>query len=168
MNIEIKQADPQNKETLRNLLEKYLCEFSAFDGRDADEKGLYGYPYLDLYWTEEGRWVFLLFVQGQLAGFAMVNSLREAQEDIDYSVAEFFVLPKYRRCGAGRAIARELFRRFPGRWQVKVHPRNAPALRFWQGVIGEYTGGAFHTAPALTPFDDGLWGTVYLFSAGIQ
>ena len=163
MNIEIKQAGPQDKEALRNLLQKYLYEFSAFNGQDVDEKGLYDYPYLHLYGTQEGRWAYLLLVQGQLAGFAMVNTHREAEEDTDYAMAEFFVLTKYRRLGAGRAMARQLFTRFPGRWQVKVHPKNTPALLFWQGVIEEATHGTYRTSPGSAPFADGALGQVFLF-----
>ena len=35
------------RETLRNLMEKYLYEFSQYDLNDLDENGLYNYQYLD-------------------------------------------------------------------------------------------------------------------------
>ena len=47
MKMELTLAAASEKETLQNLLEKYLCEFSQWDKSDVDEQGLYGYPYLD-------------------------------------------------------------------------------------------------------------------------
>ena len=73
MNVCLKAAVPEDKEPLRNLLEKYLYEFSEWEGQDVDCNGLYGYPYLDAYWTDEKRYPFLILVDGKLAGFAMVN-----------------------------------------------------------------------------------------------
>ena len=35
------------KEQKRNLLEKYLYEFSQWEKTDVNEEGLYGYEYLD-------------------------------------------------------------------------------------------------------------------------
>ena len=43
----MKAAVPEDKETLGNLLEKYLYEFSEWEDQDVDGNGLYGYPYLD-------------------------------------------------------------------------------------------------------------------------
>lgn len=54
MNIELVAIDVNEKEILRNLLEKYDYEFSQYDQRDVNDLGLYGYDYLDNYWTEEG------------------------------------------------------------------------------------------------------------------
>ena len=55
MHIQIEQADKDNKETIRNLLEKYNYEFSQYDRHDLNKLGLYGYDYLDNYWTEKNR-----------------------------------------------------------------------------------------------------------------
>ena len=53
----------------------------------------------------------------------------------DHAVAEFFVLRKHRRTGVGTRAAHEVFRRFPGRWEVPVASYNIPALRFWRNVV---------------------------------
>ena len=60
MNIELVAIDVNEKEILRNLLEKYDYEFSQYDQRDVNDLGLYGYDYLDNYWTEEGRHAFFI------------------------------------------------------------------------------------------------------------
>ena len=59
MKIEIVPVGINEKEILRNLLEKYDYEFSQYDNRDVNKLGLYGYKYLDNYWTEKNRWAFL-------------------------------------------------------------------------------------------------------------
>jgi predicted acetyltransferase len=58
-------------------------------------------------------------------------------------MAEFFILRKYRRQGAGTRAARELFDRFPGRWEVAEIPENAPAIAFWRKVIAGYSRGNY-------------------------
>ena len=90
MKIELIQTEADDKETLRNLLEKYEYEFSQWTLQDVNKFGLYGYDYLDCYWTQKNRWAFLIKVDGMLAGFAMVNDFPEApDETADYTLSEF-------------------------------------------------------------------------------
>ena len=56
MKLKLVPIQEEEKEILRNLLEKYLYEFSQYDGGTVNALGLYGYSYLDNYWTEENRW----------------------------------------------------------------------------------------------------------------
>jgi len=90
MVVELKQVTVDEKEILRNLLEKYSYEFSQWDKRDVNKLGLYGYLYLDNYWTEDKRWAYFILVDGKLAGFAMVNDFPEVNDrDTDFQMAEF-------------------------------------------------------------------------------
>ena len=75
MTLSLDPVSVDEKEILRNLLEKYLYEFSQYDLGDVNALGLYGYAYLDNYWTEDNRWAFFIRVDGRLAGFAMVNDI---------------------------------------------------------------------------------------------
>lgn len=143
MHFELEPVAEEQKEILRNLLEKYDYEFSQYDGVEVNALGLYGYSYLDNYWTEDGRWAFFLKVDGKLAGFAMVNNYPEAGEPLDFCMSEFFVMYKYRRCGLGRWAAFALFNRFQGLWQLKRTPRNVGSVYFWDKVVSEYTKGNF-------------------------
>jgi predicted acetyltransferase len=103
MSVELKRVTADEKEILKNLLEKYDYEFSQWDKRDVNKLGLYGYPYLDHYWTEDKRWAYFILVDGQLAGFAMVIDYPEVKDrETDFQMAEFFVMYKYRRMGVGR------------------------------------------------------------------
>ena len=140
--IQVIPAGPVDRPVLANLLELYLHDFSEFDDADVGADGRYGYAYLDRYWSEPGRHAFLIQVEGRLAGFALVHTL-EAGEDPLRSIAEFFVLRKYRHQGVGRTAAVRLFDDLPGRWEVNQDAANLPAQAFWRRVIGEYTGGRF-------------------------
>lgn len=166
MKMELLPVEKQDKEILRNLLEKYNYEFSRYDGRDVNSLGLYDYSYLDHYWTEKNRWAFFMKVDGKLAGFAMVNDYPESQdEETDYTMAEFFVMYKYRRCGVGGWACRALFEKFPGRWQLRRHPNNIGSVHFWDKIVAECSGGNFRlmrSHPA-ADYDDGTLGDVFFF-----
>lgn len=133
--VEVVPAEESQREILGNLMQLYLHDFSEFDSRDVDESGRYGYRYLDFYWSDPRRWPFLFRLAGQFAGFALVR-----EEAGRFQMAEFFVLRKYRRLGVGEAAARQLFRRFPGLWQVSQLAANTVATAFWREVIGRIAG----------------------------
>ena len=165
MDFQMVPVREDEKEILRNLLEKYNYEFSQYDQCDVNPLGLYGYSYLDNYWTEKGRWAFFLKVDDKLAGFAMVIDYPEAGKT-DYNMAEFFVMLKYRRCGLGKWAAFQLFDKFQGTWQLKRHPKNLPSVGFWDHVIGEYTGGDFRleSMGGEIAYPDGTPGDVFFFT----
>lgn len=168
MQMELVPVGRDEKAILRNLLEKYDYEFSQYDLRDVNALGLYDYDYLDHYWTEENRWAFFIKVDGQLAGFVMVNNHADVpDEPCDHAIAEFFVMHKYRRSGVGRFAAFQMFDRFHGHWQIGYHPKNTPACKFWRHVVADYTGGDYRLVekhPA-THYHDGLSGDVLFFKS---
>ena len=127
--VEVIEAHLNDKMVMRNLLELYQHDFSEFDGAELNERGLYGYRYLDNYWIDDDRRPFLFRVDGHWAGFGLVR-LGDPND-----VAEFFVLRKYRRRGIGKIAARHLFERFPGAWQVRQNPANVAATAFWRQAI---------------------------------
>jgi predicted acetyltransferase len=164
MEVAIHDAGPDDAATLRNLLQLYLHDFSEVDGHDADESGRFAYDDLAPYWTEPGRRAFLIRVDGRLAGFVLVN--REAPlsgSGAAWSIAEFLVMRKYRRRGVGAHVAAEVFRRFPGRWEVSQIAANVAAQSFWRAAIGRCTGGRFDEVYVE---GDGWRGPVQVFTIG--
>lgn len=140
MIVDLLEADFSHKPALRQMLELYQYEFSAMEQRDLDEHGFFGYRWLDHYWTEDDRFPFVIRCDGKLAGFALVRiiaSVPELKMDTAYSIAEFFVMEKYRRRGIGRSCALRLFERYAGRWVLTVYDQNESAKKFWQSVISE-------------------------------
>jgi predicted acetyltransferase len=165
--VALLEAAAEAKPIFHNLMQLYLHEMSEWSGADPDRHGLYAYPYLDRYWTaegrDEGRVPLLIMADDRLAGFVLKNrwSYRGAPET-EHTVAEFFVLRKWRRQGVGRRAALELFRRFPGRWEVGEEHHHLAAQAFWRAVIGEYTAGAFREVQVDSP----AWhGPVQLFDS---
>ncbi len=160
--ITIHEAAFADKSKMRNLLELYKYDFSEFDPEDdVNENGLYEYRYLDHYWTEDGRYPFLLRVDGKLAGLALIRRLHYPGHESAYEMAEFFVLKKYRRTGMGQLAAKELFDRFPGTWKVAVMESNLPAKLFWQKIIAQYAQSNYRETR-----EEDWEGPVFIFSSG--
>ena len=99
------------------------------------EHGPFDYPYLDDYWTEPGRYPFLVRVEGKLVGFVLVSALEETGNETIWEMAEFFILRKYRRHEIGRMVAHQVFDLFAGKWRVTQEEGNLPAQAFWRRVI---------------------------------
>jgi predicted acetyltransferase len=139
-NVTLTQTPTGRKRTIANLLQLYLHDFSEFAAvgtphGEVDAKGRFAYARLDDYWREEGRIALTIEADGRLAGFALINRWSALNRSIDHSVAEFFVLRKYRRHGVGSRAAKLLFERFPGRWETPIAWYNEPALSFWRFAI---------------------------------
>lgn len=167
MELRIKRVEAYEKEILRNLLEKYDYEFSQWDGRDVNAMGLFGYAYLDHYWTEENRFAYFLFAEGKIAGFAMVNGHNETLRKADLNLAEFCILPKYRCGGLGKWFAMHLFDMHRGTWRLKRHPNNIASVRFWDKVIAEYTKGKYEIVFGCREaiYDDGSAADIMYFES---
>jgi predicted acetyltransferase len=132
VDVEVLEARYDDKPVVRRLLELYSYDFSRYDDADVDAHGLYGYRYLDNYWTEPARCPFLFRVEERWAGCALV---RAGSAGVPHDMTEFFVLAKYRRRGVGIAAARALFALFPGPWQVRQLTANTDATNFWRRAI---------------------------------
>lgn len=139
--IEVIPAGPEQEPTLSNLLQLYAHDFSEFHNVDIGDDGRFTYPSLPLYWTQSGRYPILIRVDGELAGFVLVNKGSEISHNENvWDLAEFFVLRGYRRRRVGTRAAHEVWRRFPGQWEVRVLQSNASARDFWTRAITAFTG----------------------------
>lgn len=148
MNVEVVPAAESDKAIVANLMQLYLYEFPYIDHLEVGDDGRFTYHYFDRYWSEEGRYPFLIRAEQRLAGFALVIERRLLEPGTEgHAMAEFFVLRKYRRRGIGEAAARVLFEEFPGRWWVAQHAENVAAQTFWRTIIGRYTGGRYAEGP---------------------
>jgi predicted acetyltransferase len=166
MNIEIDPVKKEEKEILRNLLEKYSYEFSQWEDNDVNAIGLYGYNYLDNYWQDENRFPYFIKVNNKLAGFVLVNDYNETDVKTDYAIAEFCILYKYRRKGIGKYVAKYIFNKHLGKWQIRYHPKNVISKDFWNKIINEITNGNYKIInnDQKTKYDDGTIGEVIIFN----
>jgi predicted acetyltransferase len=161
--IEVIPARPKQESILANLLELYAHDFSEFNDLDLGADGRFGYSSLALYWNEPGRHPFLVRVEGKLAGLVLVKRGSEVSgNETVWDVAEFFVLRGYRRRGIGTQVASEVWRRFPGLWEVRVMESNVPARDFWAHAISIFTGEAIK---AVRVKKDGKWWTLFSFES---
>lgn len=143
--VELIRVSFEKKMILRNLMELYQYDTSEFedDGEDdVNEYGLFDYMFLDHYWTEEGRFPFFIMQFGKLAGFVLVREMTDGAKR-KFSIAEFFILRKYRRHGIGKEAVCGVFEMFKGNWSVSWLEKNLPAKIFWTRVIQEYSNGNY-------------------------
>lgn len=138
MKIELVKVPMNQKMVLRHLVELYQYDFSEFDSADVNEHGVYDYMFLDHYWTEPDRIPFFVKVNEKYAGFVLLRILKNQEREY-YSIAEFFIMRKYRRCRVGKKVAFQLFHQFQGEWEISEIEQNVSAQEFWRRVISEYT-----------------------------
>ena len=139
--IELIPASPEQESVVANLLELYAHDFSEFQHLELGPDGKYGYRDLSYYWIEPRRHPFLVRTGGKLAGLILVKrgSAISGNEKV-WDMAEFFVVRRYRRRGIGTEMAHQVWRLFPGRWEVRVLESNRSAHRFWDHVIMDFAG----------------------------
>ncbi len=144
MKIELQLMKIEEKTLLVRLMELYNYEFTAYNDADINEFGYFGYDHIDDYWNEEGRYPYLIRVDGKIVGFALVCPYcRFTEGEKARSIGEFFVMLKYRHMGIGERVATEIFSRHKGTWEVCYLRRNTPAKAFWEKVINHYTDGHY-------------------------
>ena len=130
MECMVKLAGISEKEIVGKLLQSYLTELSHFPDENPDykdENGISQYTYFDAYWEENSRFPYLLFSDGKLAGFALVRIDGGCCE-----MAEFYVLPEYRRLGLGTSCATDIFRKHHGKWRMSFNKQNQTSQQLWR------------------------------------
>ncbi|WP_196121225.1 GNAT family N-acetyltransferase [Anaerobacillus alkaliphilus] len=143
MDVIIRKASLAEKEIVKNLMQYYFYDFSEFVEAHLEEDGRFGeYPNLDHYWIEQTKFPYLVEIDGRYAGFSLVRLIEEEEKGY-YSIAEFFIMKKYRRFGIGKQVATEMFHLHRGNWEVFQLEKNQPAQHFWRNVIDKYTKGKY-------------------------
>lgn len=146
MKIDIEPIMIEQKSVFMQMMELFKYDFSEFSDDDLNEYGYFGYPRIDDYWNEEGRYPFFIRVDGKLAGLVLVRSCCEYNDlSSPHNIAEFFVMKKYRKKGVGKEAAIRIFDMFPGGWEIAWWTANLPAQNFWGKVVESYTNGKYHT-----------------------
>ena len=153
---------------LKNLLKMYCYEWSQYNKFDVNTDGNFEFEkYASDYWTKHGYHAFLIAVHDTWAGFVLFdNDGLIVHKDYDYSMAEFFILYKYRCSGIGSHVANYIFDLFPGRWEIGCHPKNIGSVQFWDRVISKYSGGDYDVMLSCPEqmYHDGTLGNVVSFS----
>jgi predicted acetyltransferase len=141
MDVEVVGATADQQSILANLLELYSHDFSEISDLQLDSNGRFGYVHLPLYWQESNRCPFLVRVNGTLAGFVFLRKGSEVSGDENvWDVTEFFIVRGHRRHYVGTKAAHEVWRKFPGLWEVRVTDKNRVAQSFWSRAIASFMG----------------------------
>jgi predicted acetyltransferase len=164
MAIEIIPAGEPYESILRHLYQFYMYEFSRITGWGPNLAGLFGEDDLDGCWTRPHIHPFLVAVDENWSGFALVTTMEHSHlthtaNAVDMS--EFFIMGYQQKKGVGEYVATQLFDMFPGKWEVYQLTQNVNAQAFWRKVIGRYTNGQYQEFPhyergVYQTFDTGL------------
>jgi len=141
MPLELRKANPEDFPALQQMLELYQYDISHIYLQDTDAEAKYGYN-LDRQRQDERFHAHIALEGSQYIGFALVAPAIVTRKEGSW-LEQFFILKRYRRSGAGRALALHVFQSYPGLWEVGQMPANHAAQAFWRQVIGTATAGAF-------------------------
>lgn len=132
--------------TIQNMARFYVYDMSEYMGFEPDwempENGLYECIDFKKYWGTPDTYPFLIRYGDELAGFAIIDK-KGSESSIDYNIAQFFILRKFKGRGIGRYVAHQCFEQFPGIWEVMVMPENTGAYQFWRSTIQGYCGHSY-------------------------
>ena len=140
MNLILEKVKNDKKDVLYRLLQYSLFEESLNDGNEMNDEGLFEYKYFDNYFTDDDREAYFIKNEetNKLLGFVMINTFMQKSNN-GHSIAEFMVIPKYRKNKIGKEIAIRCFNMYKGNWEVSPSIGSEQAYLFWKKVIDEYT-----------------------------
>ena len=140
MKIILEKVTSKDKDVLFRLLQYSLFEESATDLNEMGSDGIFEYKWFDSYFTDEDHDAFFIksYSDNKLLGFVMVNTYMQ-KSDSGRSIAEFMVIPKYRRNKIGYQAAVKVFDMYSGKWEVSPSYNSCVSYNFWKNVIDLYT-----------------------------
>lgn len=143
MKFDLIKVEEKDKTIIYNLMQLYKYELSFFEDETTTFKmldsGLYELKYIEKYWEDENRHPYILKCDNELAGFVLQRFNEENMNEI----AEFFVLNKYRKLGAGTFMANRIFELYKGKWEVRTLLKNERAQNFWRNIIRKFSNDNF-------------------------
>ncbi len=127
---------------IQNMSRFYVYDMSRYCGSmpgwECPKDGLFESYDRKNYFVEQDRYPFFIKVDSEIAGFALINKLGTIPK-VDWNMGEFFVLAKFQGQGIGQQIAYDIFKKYPGVWEVASMPENAKAISFWRTVVSKFT-----------------------------
>ena len=169
MKLELTHVNEKDKMVLKNLLEIYEKEPNDYEEKDINEKEPYEYKHLERYFSWKNWLAYFIMADDDYAGFILISPDSIAQDiPTDYSIYEFFVMPKYRRGGVGRFAFNKILDMYKGKWQLQRDPRDKNSVPFWNKVIDEYTNGNFKIEKSSIksiPYSGGILGDIFFFES---
>jgi len=140
--IQLIPATLKDYPIIQNMGRFYVYDMSEYMHWEIPADGLFECIDFKKYWQIDNTLPFLIRYKNELAGFVIIDK-KGSDATIDFNVAQFFILKKFKNQGMGRHVAHQVFDQFIGAWEVMVIPGNEGAYRFWRSVIKNYTDNNF-------------------------
>lgn len=126
--LNIQLVPSSQSDDLLNLFNSYLLEIREYDPKIMlDENGNPVYKWFNYYWVDKNRYPIYLKLEDKVIGFALIRKLDAKTHEI----AEFYVMPKYRRNGYAMWFANEILNQFKGSFEFSTNINNIKAINFW-------------------------------------
>jgi len=139
MNYKLEEVEQKDRDILYSLLQFALYDGSKYIYNKLNKNGKFEYKWFDNYFTDSDRFsYFIKSDKDELLGFVMINSNMKLKEN-GHSIAEFLILPNYRRNHIGKKVAFDIFNMFKGNWEVEPIENSEEAYCFWKRVVEDYT-----------------------------
>lgn len=136
------QIVPSSKmEEMRKYFYNYLIELSEFDPDiKFDEQSVPIYNWFDCYWVDKDRFPLFLIIGDKIAGLAMIREL----DNMLYDIAEFYIVPEYRKDGNAIWFATEITNLFEGEFVFSTRFTNIRAIKFWGKFANLFQSNSFY------------------------
>jgi predicted acetyltransferase len=152
--VGLRVATDELRPVVERLAQLERHDLSEFRGYTPDDRGVYAFRKLPLFFTEPGHRAYLIYHGRTLAGFTLTHP----RPDGANSVFAFFIVRALRRKGIGQQAAQGLLQLLPGRWAIAFQEENSGAARFWRQVATAVVGPAWQEErlPPASPAAAGL------------
>jgi len=175
MKIEMVLATKETERVIKNLYPLYLYDLAEIYGNLPNEYGIFEegsiktlaeqYELQNIWFEKPGiLYPYIILVDSKPAGFALISTKQFTPKSTDYYLYEFFLLRPYRGIGIAEEGAKQVFRRFKGKWALYTsHENNERGIGFWRKVLGNHTGGDYEETSGETFLGDGIK-TIFRFN----
>ena len=140
--IELHPAHRDELQTIENLMQFYMYDFSQWLPLKLGEHGFFSIQPKDDYWRNPATRAFLIRVDGELAGFVTVDDETHI-DGAEHNIGYFFLTRRFRGQGVAQFVVSALLSRLRGQWQIFHIDANLPAQRFWARLIPLLSDGHF-------------------------
>ena len=133
MTLSLVPVKQEQKTKLFSLQQFSLYEEIATDGNHINENGYFDYPYFEAYFNDALREAYFIQSDNTCVGMVMLHPYTCQQPG--YTIAEFMILPAYRRRHIGYQAALAAVGLHPGYWEISPASGSEQAAHFWKSVL---------------------------------
>ena len=129
----MKVATPKDRVVIDQLVEFYRYDMSGFEQEDVDIHGRFGFNYLDYYLASDPGFAYIIMVDNNFAGFALVNN--DDPYVPHFELVAFFIMKKYRNSNVGSVALKQVLKLHEGAFTISVLAQNKKGVQFFTKVL---------------------------------